>query len=225
MKADGESRQPEEQSYFHSLAFSGKITASVTHELKNVLGTIDQVNGLIEDLIEFGASDPDALPSKLENISERIIKQVERGSQLIDRLNAFAHMSDYGVGSTDIRSLVENITALSQRLAGLRKVELKVALPDDDVAIITSPFLFAQLYFAVVFAAIGVAKPESIVDIVLAEKADGAEVSVSVNLSELSGEISEIPEITLLCEQLAARIEESIQDTTMIITIAFPDKI
>ena len=41
-----------DQPVHSTLGFMGEITASVTHELSNVIGTIEQIAGLIGDLAE-----------------------------------------------------------------------------------------------------------------------------------------------------------------------------
>ncbi|MBU1318787.1 MAG: hypothetical protein KKG33_14745 [candidate division Zixibacteria bacterium] len=225
MKADNESADSDEKGCYQSLAFCGKITASVTHELNNVLGTIDQVNGLIEDLIEFGTTDPEALSDKLRLVSDKITKQIERGSRLIDRLNAFAHMSDHGIGACDVKVLVENVTVLAQRLTGLRKVGLQASLPDDDVTIVTSPFHFAQMYFVVICRILDVAMPDTVIEVRLSEADESALIEVSAQSQENDKRVSEDIDIKVLTRHLSAEIEESCTEGHLDIRLRFPQRI
>jgi len=225
MKADNASTDSDEKSCYQSLAFCGKITASVTHELNNVLGTIDQVNGLIEDLIEFGTTDPDALSDKLRLISDKVAKQIERGSHLIDRLNAFAHMSDHGIGECDVKVLVENVTALTQRLTGLRKVGLQASLPDDNVTIVTSPFHFAQMYFVVIYRILAVSLPDTVIEVRLSQADEYTDIEISAQSQEHDERVSADDEITALTRYLSVEIKESCTEGRLNIRVRVPQRI
>jgi len=130
-----------------SSEFTGRITASVTHELSNVLGTIEQVIGLIDDLALTEPVQAAGLSEKLVSVVGRIENQTQRGTELVRRLNKFAHLSDAAVTDGDLTALLENITTLSQRFAGLKKVHLTATGLDQPLAITTDWLATAQLVF------------------------------------------------------------------------------
>jgi len=88
------SRRREESLERNGLVFFGTLTASVTHELNNVLSIIDQTRGLLEDLAVGAASGRAIDPARLETIATRIDRQVRKGVEIMSCLNRFAHSLD-----------------------------------------------------------------------------------------------------------------------------------
>ena len=131
----------------NGLAFSGAITASVTHELNNVYSIIDQTIGLLDDLLAVTSPDRPIEPEKLQRITEKIQAQTQRGVGIIKRLNTFAHSVDEPVREFEINQLVENLTELSRRFANLKKAELEVELLPEEVNLVSNPFLLQQAIY------------------------------------------------------------------------------
>lgn len=131
----------------NGLAFSGAITASVTHELNNVYSIIDQTIGLLEDLLAVVSAEKPIDPEKLQRITEKIQAQTQRGVGIIKRLNTFAHSVDEPVHEFEINQLVENLTELSRRFANLKKAELEVELLPEEVNLVNNPFLLQQAIY------------------------------------------------------------------------------
>ncbi|MEA1946209.1 MAG: hypothetical protein U9N83_02770, partial [Thermodesulfobacteriota bacterium] len=71
------------------VAFFGKITAGITHELKNVLAIIRESSGLIGDIMSISPEAIIKYQEKIQNSMVRIKDQIERGVNLTDRLNKF----------------------------------------------------------------------------------------------------------------------------------------
>lgn len=134
-------------------AFFGKITAGITHELKNVLAIIRESAGLMEDIISMS---PDALTSyrdKFQSALKKIDNQVVRGVELTDRLNKFAHSSDAPLAKIDLLTVIEQLVALSQRFARLKNVVLQADIPPDldhQFILVTRPVLLQMALFAAI---------------------------------------------------------------------------
>lgn len=150
-----DSAAPEPSS--ENLAFVGQVTASVTHELSNVLGTIEQVVGIVEDMTDLDESLAPETRERLRSVVERIAKQSDRGAGLIRRLNRFAHLNDVAFGECNVGELVGNVVALAERAAGLRKVELTSTGLDQSVVLTTSPLQLAQVVYGSILRALSVA--------------------------------------------------------------------
>ncbi len=130
------------------VVFFGRITASVSHELKNVLAIIKESAGLIQDILML--SGESALPhqDKLNDALCTINEQIERGGELTSRLNRFAHDPDEPITSVDLNELAAQLVALCARFARLKKIELDFASSDAPLIIRTSPIGFQITLFA-----------------------------------------------------------------------------
>ncbi len=122
------------------LAFFGAISASMTHELKNVLATINEFSGLLEDLSLVAAKGKPLSPERLQTICGKISTQVRRGERLLTGLNRFSHSVDEPVAFVQLTELLENITGLCLRFANLKQVTLETQLPDASEPVKVDPF-------------------------------------------------------------------------------------
>ena len=114
------------------IAFFGKITAGVTHEMKNILAIIGESTGLMQDLLALDNS-ATALCDRLNKALGTIDRQIERGVELSNRLNRFAHGPDSGICNVDTAEAGEQVSALCQRFARLKKVTLdRVPSPSNQ---------------------------------------------------------------------------------------------
>lgn len=126
------------------LAFFGVITASLSHEINNVLAIVGELSGLLGDLSHGAAEGRSPAPDRLISISGRVSDQVERGKRLVKRLNRFAHTVDQPITLVDVNDTMELITTLCQRFATLKKATLEVDLPDADLVVESSSFGLMQ---------------------------------------------------------------------------------
>ncbi|WP_456385216.1 histidine kinase [Desulfolithobacter sp.] len=145
MKTDWQLLGPE------GLAFFGKITASLSHELKNVLAIINENSGLIEDYMLMADSGTEIDPERLSGLAARIDRQVERANGLVNRLNAFAHSVDHPVQDVDIGQLLELAAKLSHRILSGYGVEVEI-IRAETVQVTTSPFFLLNLVCNCLFA-------------------------------------------------------------------------
>ncbi len=137
---------------YDSLAFFGKVNASISHELKNVMAIISETAGLLGDLSEMarggGSVDPDMLISSAESI----VEEIQRGFATIRQMNRFAHSVDTPVLSVDLMDILDLVRNLSGYLAFTGKTNLLAGEGAAPMAM-TCPFILqAILYQAVVQA-------------------------------------------------------------------------
>ena len=105
------------------IAFFGRITAGVTHELKNVLAIINEASGLMQDLMTLSKETP-AYHDRFQKALTSIKGQIQRGQNLIAKLNQFAHTPDVNIRAVDLFDAAGHLVALSQRFAALKNVTL-----------------------------------------------------------------------------------------------------
>jgi signal transduction histidine kinase len=127
------------------LQFFGKISASVSHEIKNVLAIIGENAGLLQDLAALAERGKSIDPDRLTRLSKGILKQIQRADTIMQHLNKLAHSVDNHVATTELGELVELVTQLCARFTSLKGVTLEKKPPADPVMVATNPFLLENL--------------------------------------------------------------------------------
>lgn len=164
------------------LACFGMITRGMTHEINNVLATINEIAGLLDDYLA-AAEEGNAVDfAKLRALGQRTSKQVERGEGYVRQLNRFAHTMDHPREVVELHDCLEAMVNLCQRLARLRKVTLTVQYPADRVALEGSAFEMQHLLFRTIELALVATPPGATV--VARYEPLGRDVCISVTGSE-----------------------------------------
>lgn len=148
------------------LAFVGRVSASLSHEIKNTLAIIGETSGLIGDLLEYSPppSDWDTFPRFKELLSS-IAGQVNRSVTIVTRLNRFAHSMDDPLVSLELNELLQDINNLAQRFANLKEVRLETNLSNGSLTVQTDPFRLQQVVFGFVDRGLQAAPKDSSVTI------------------------------------------------------------
>jgi C4-dicarboxylate-specific signal transduction histidine kinase len=160
------------------LAFAGRVAASVTHELNNVLSTISELSGLLADV---AASDPakgEVSQERLERIATSLMAQVKRGAAIVKRLNRFAHSSDTDIQSVNVNELVGLVAGLTEPLTRRHSVTLETDLDDTAITIQTNAFLLEQLLYLWIDDAASASERGQTVRIVCRPHAQGCVIEV-----------------------------------------------
>lgn len=131
------------------LEFFGKITASVSHELNNVLSIINEYSGLLEDLMFACENGKSVEKVRIQQIAQNISEQIKRKKKIIKLLNRFAHRVDAKIINFNFYELLNDITRISQRFASLKKVNLEISLPEEQKSITNNPFDLQHTIFLI----------------------------------------------------------------------------
>ncbi len=129
----------------NALKFFGKMTASISHELKNVLAIINENAGLLEDLCAMAEKGKPVDPGRIKTAAGKVIKQVKRGDVIIRRLNQYAHSVDELDCDVDVNDILVLVTGLAGRIALVRGINFETDQMTDPVIINTNPFLLETL--------------------------------------------------------------------------------
>ncbi len=194
------------------LLFFAAIIASLTHELKNALATINEYSGLLDDLSSTGKT---VAPDRLQRVCGKVQKQVGRSQTLIGRLNRFAHSADAPRVSVELGPVLGALCELCDRFAKLSQATLERRFPDDSLTITTDPFALQHaVYLAVRRALAGAdAKRTVTVGFALGSSPDGeAEaLRIAVESADPLGppevDAAEHQRLERLCDYLGARLE------------------
>lgn len=161
------------------LSFFGAITASLSHELKNVLATINELAGLMEDQIQVASTERPLQPERVGRACASISKQIKRGSTLIERLNHFAHSVDEPLVRIEPRLLLSELCDICDRFAKLREVTLERRLSEQPLTLELDPFALQQAVFLGIWHALQAAAERRVVTVVLEPAGGGCEVVVA----------------------------------------------
>jgi hypothetical protein len=115
--------------------FIGTITASATHEIRNVLAIVKESAGLIEDLVRASSRAGGGMThgERILKATGRIDAQVARGAEIVARLNRFAHATDEAQGRVDLAEEVREVAFLAQRFARAKRQTVEAAAADGAV--------------------------------------------------------------------------------------------
>lgn len=129
------------------LRFFGSVNASISHELKNIFAIISETAGFLNDLTQLSKQGKPFDLSLLENCSNSIAEEIERGFDTIRQMNQFAHSVDDPVRET---SIADTLT-LAVKLTGFLSFAKKAHLDETaaDTTVFTSPFLFQTLIYKI----------------------------------------------------------------------------
>jgi len=160
------------------LAFFGRITASVSHDINNVLSTIGEYSGLLQDFILVGRQKGGIPPERLQRMADGLATQVQKGAAIVKRLNRFAHTTDEAAKLVNVSEFLELIVALAQRFAGLKQIPLETDFTPGAISIQTNPFLLQQAVFTCIDLALSTAQPDQPVAISTAPGEPGARITI-----------------------------------------------
>jgi len=133
--------------------FIGKVTASATHEIRNVLAIVKESAGLISDVVHAsGAGGGMPHADRLLKAAGRIDAQVTRCADIVTHLNRFAHSMDEEVRRVDLDEEVHQVAFLSQRLARAKSQTVQAAHRAEPVWLTGNPIhVQMALYSTVAF--------------------------------------------------------------------------
>jgi signal transduction histidine kinase len=131
----------------NEVAFFGKITAGITHEIKNVLAIIQESSGLMEDILDV--TEDGTFPHKDKFITSlnRISRQIQRGIDVTSRLNRFAHSPDHCPANLDLNDITEQMVLLASRFARLKNIVLESSPSDPPLIIKSDPVSLEMALF------------------------------------------------------------------------------
>jgi signal transduction histidine kinase len=127
------------------LEFFGKVSASLSHDIKNVLAVINENAGLLQDICLMAEKGKPFDPSRLKRLAQDVKEQVQRGDGILTGLNRFAHSMDRASAEVDLLAILDLLAALAQRTAGMRGVRLEVNRSAGPVMVATSAFRLLNL--------------------------------------------------------------------------------
>nr|WP_321466589.1 hypothetical protein [uncultured Desulfobulbus sp.] len=128
-----------------SVQVFGKISAAVSHDLKNVLAIINESAGLLDDLALRAAEGIEIPPDRLNATTARILKQVKRGDAVLKNLNRYAHSTDVPLAQVNVAEMLTLMVELAGRQAAMKE-HLFTVTPADAVLQTSVIYLESLVY-------------------------------------------------------------------------------
>ncbi|RJQ69902.1 MAG: hypothetical protein C4519_21470 [Desulfobacteraceae bacterium] len=122
---------------FH-LAFIGRVIAGVSHEFKNHLAVVNELSGLLGDLLAAGSGQEQ---ERLLRIVRTIGERVDQAALLTDYLNSFAHRMDRPFSTFALNEAVEEELALMQRFGLQQDLRFESCYQENLPAVHSNPAL------------------------------------------------------------------------------------
>ena len=211
--------EPTAETGFH---FFGKMMASISHEIKNVLAIINENAGLLEDLALMADRGAPIESQRLKNMSRVVSKQVSRADAIIKNMNRLAHSVDESTKTIDLNDLLVLLLDLSRRFVSMRGVAVQPKLGESPVKVKTASFFLINLLWLCLDFAMDAAGEDKVVKL----NTQKTEAGVCVFFKGLGGlagaslkRFPAEPEKSL-CDLLGAELEVRSNNGEIVVTIA-----
>ena len=169
------------------LQFFGKLSASVSHDLKNVLSIINEKAGLLEDFCHMARQGMAIDLDRIDAVTTQVKGQVERADQIIRCFNRFAHSTDHPVAPMDLGESVVTLVQLAQRLLAQMEVKADVQPTESPVILITRPLMAQELIWAGIQWVAGNLDDKKVIHITTGRSGEGAHILIGPVASIPSG--------------------------------------
>jgi len=155
------------------LAFFGKVNASISHELKNILAIISEAAGLLNDLTKMARKDGNFELDMIQTCSQDIVEEVQRGFATIKQMNTFSHSVDDSLKRMNLIEVLDLMIHVAGFLSFAGKVRFD---PPAEAApiILTCPWRLQNLIYQALIYAFESVGPDGTIQVSLHPQKDGS---------------------------------------------------
>ena len=196
---------------FDSLAFFGRVNASISHELKNIMAIISETAGFMKDLSGMATEGKPIDGDMLESSIDSIIEEIQRGFVTIRQMNRFAHSIDNPVVSVDVMDVLDLVSRLTGYLSFVGKTQIRPCIEAAPV-VLTCPFILQAIVYEVVVQNFRHTEQGSVLDIIVEKRNDSAWGILFAGFS--GGALAEFPDewTQKMAASIGVRIEKERTD-------------
>jgi len=162
------------------LASIGKLMAGLSHEFKNHLAIIKELNGLIEDLLLLEEPGQSPNSERYKKIISGINGRIAEAAEMCRFLSGFSHRMDQPLSSISVTDVLQEKIYLLRRFAQQEQVDLISSFDEDLPAIFNDPSLLQFVIFCIIWPALELLKQGDRILITAVRK--GQSVEIVVNL-------------------------------------------
>jgi C4-dicarboxylate-specific signal transduction histidine kinase len=140
--------EPPQDLIHEGVRFFGEISASISHELKNVLAIINENAGLLADIVDLSTKGMPIAPQRLARLAQSIAGQVSRGDRIVKDMNRFAHSADLPRETVDVGDVIHFICEVASRLIKKKGELPRIDTPAVPIMVQTNRFFLENLVWA-----------------------------------------------------------------------------
>lgn len=107
-----------------------KISAAISHEIRNTLAIINENAGLLADYCQMPEYSDGVPVQQLCSLTTAIERQVERSQLIMKNLSRFAHSADNRLGQSKLDETLTLVLALIERQAAMKNITFSLDCPD-----------------------------------------------------------------------------------------------
>ena len=172
------------------LQFFGEMSASISHEIKNVLAIVNENAGLLEDFSFMADRGKPIDPARLKMMAAAVKRQVARADGIIKNMNRLAHSIDQTFTIVELNETIHLLVGLTDRFSVMRGVQVDLQLPENPVKFQTAPFFLMNLLWLCLDFSMSASGDEKRVELVAEETENGVRVQFR-RLADLSDALLE----------------------------------
>lgn len=125
----------------------GEMSAGIAHELNQPLNAIKIGNDYLKTTLQQGKTPK---PDELLHVTKVVSEQVERASDIINRLREFGHKSDFKKEMVCVNTMVEDVLKIIAQQLVLQNIEIQYELAEDLPLILANRNRLEQVVFNLV---------------------------------------------------------------------------
>ena len=192
---------------YQTLYTFGRLNVHLTHELQNVMATISETSGLLEDLAAFRASGGQVDDERLARLLGRVVTEAQRGQQLVGRINSLAHSTDEPSIELDLARVVRFMAEVSTCFPKARRITLDLC--EEPVTLEAAPYYVEQLLYGAITAAFAGLDPDSDVGLAMRREAGACLLRFTGLAADAGGDAGPFPDeaTALAARALSAELE------------------
>ena len=165
-----------------------RVTADVTHELRNVLAIVKETAGLIHDFITF--DQPDSIDhDKVKSLVGRIEPQAERGAELASVLQLVAQCCERPGLSTNLNQAAAQVVLMCHRRARKKRQSVRVSPYNHKVHVVGDRLGVYMAIHAAIECGLELLPESAVLDICIGTPVDSAPVDFVGSLEESTVQI------------------------------------
>jgi len=157
----GESMTEEKQTLaMDGARFFGEMTASISHEIKNVMAIINENAGLLEDMVAMNQQGMPFPAERIDKLAQSVARQIARADEIIQTMNRFAHSADHARETVDAGEMVQFMINLTSRLTMMQGTRFDFSAPEKPVTTAANRFFLAYLIWRGMAAAMEISQAD-----------------------------------------------------------------